>query len=483
MHMAIRVHWKMIKLFLLAIGFFAPAALLAQALPSNAFTYTQQANSWTFQGGPATSANASSLTFGNAANGSAFAQTTRTITAPGGVNIPITVRGGISNADAAKALGRFALKIAGPLAVGAALYDLSNELGFAVDNSSGQLVVQKTTVGTFRYTCFQGGSSGLTSDGGCLGLYLEANRRQNSKCTASQGPYTAGTAEFQGVRYAFNSLALGASNCPLSAVISTRTMISTAPSFLPATLPDLERDIAAKSGWPSGSHIGRALEAAVKGGETIPLSEPVVSGPLSVPLSPVETINPDGSKTTVIREKTVSYGPGATVRTSTRETTSTTSPSGVVAPGQTVTRPDEPVVVVPDPAIQTTPVGNPNPAPDPEPVITCGLPDTPACVLDGTGIPTAQTVTTTAAKDAYNPIKDLVDNPTATLPQLPSINWAFALPSSCSVLDLGDTFAPFLTSIDICRFQPMFHDIMSLVWALGGLFGAISLFMRTSLSQ
>jgi hypothetical protein len=111
------------------------------------------------------------------------------------------------------------------------------------------------------------------------------------------------------------------------------------------------------------------------------------------------------------------------------------------------------------------------------------LPDTPACILDPSGIPTAESVPTDTLEKTYDPIKDLIANPADVLPSIPSINWAFALPTGCAAIQLGDAFAPYLSSIDVCRFQPMFHEIMTMVWMLGGLFGAISLFMKSALGD
>jgi len=119
----------------------------------------------------------------------------------------------------------------------------------------------------------------------------------------------------------------------------------------------------------------------------------------------------------------------------------------------------------------------------PEKQITCGLPDTPVCAVkvDETGMPTSADITTDSASKEYKRIKDFVDNPDSLGKPLPTINWAFALPSSCSVIPMSGAFAEVMPTIDVCQFQPMFHSIMSMVWMLGGLFGAISLFMKSSL--
>lgn len=110
-------------------------------------------------------------------------------------------------------------------------------------------------------------------------------------------------------------------------------------------------------------------------------------------------------------------------------------------------------------------------------VETCGLPGKPACKIDETGTPTAENPDEADARSAWDRLKDIASNPASMLPSLPSINWNFQLPTYCSAIPLP-AFAPFLEQIDICPFQPMFHDVMSVVWVIGGLLGAVGLFWR-----
>lgn len=86
------------------------------------------------------------------------------------------------------------------------------------------------------------------------------------------------------------------------------------------------------------------------------------------------------------------------------------------------------------------------------------------------------------AADVLKPLTDFVKDPKAALPSLPVLNWSFQLPSGCTAIALP-AFAPYLQSIDICPFVDMFHSIMNIVWIMGGLFGAISMFWRNTLSQ
>ena len=112
----------------------------------------------------------------------------------------------------------------------------------------------------------------------------------------------------------------------------------------------------------------------------------------------------------------------------------------------------------------------------------CGLPGAPPCKIDETGTPTQ-------VEDPSGKIKDALKDPTAVakdpegfFPKMPSLNWSFQLPTGCSAVPLP-AFAPFVTSIDLCPFVPVFHDLMSVVWLIGGVFGAIKLFMRDALAS
>lgn len=141
---------------------------------------------------------------------------------------------------------------------------------------------------------------------------------------------------------------------------------------------------------------------------------------------------------------------------------------------------------VPSPVPMTEPVTDSDEAPSSDKPVewqSCGLPGAPACKIDETGTPEAKSDTAEAdAKKAIKPLEDFVANPTSALPTLPTINWAFTLPSGCAPIALP-AFEPWLQQIDVCAFQPMFHDLMSFVWVMGGIFGAIGTFWRNTFSQ
>lgn len=113
----------------------------------------------------------------------------------------------------------------------------------------------------------------------------------------------------------------------------------------------------------------------------------------------------------------------------------------------------------------------------------CGAPGQPRCAIDETGTPKGKEDTATVdAQKTIKPLDDFVKNPTSFLPTFPTINWAFTLPTGCSPIALT-AFAPWLQSIDICEWLPMFHDLMSFIWVMGGIFGAIGTFWRNTFSQ
>lgn len=95
-------------------------------------------------------------------------------------------------------------------------------------------------------------------------------------------------------------------------------------------------------------------------------------------------------------------------------------------------------------------------------------------------MPTADDLGTDGPKDAEEDYESWIQGIAAANP-FPDINWAFELPTACGVIPTP-AFEPFMASIDVCQWQPMFHELMTVVWMLGGLFGAISLFMRNSLA-
>ncbi|MCW5669980.1 MAG: hypothetical protein KIT86_09975 [Hydrogenophaga sp.] len=122
-------------------------------------------------------------------------------------------------------------------------------------------------------------------------------------------------------------------------------------------------------------------------------------------------------------------------------------------------------------------------APGEDASAVCGAPPLPACAVkvDETGTPAAADADSrfaqantdlgkvqTDANDAFGDHRDI---------SLPGWSWTFSFPTGCTALVLpafGDL------EIDVCQFQPVIHDLMSLLWVIAGIWGLIDLFMRTT---
>lgn len=116
--------------------------------------------------------------------------------------------------------------------------------------------------------------------------------------------------------------------------------------------------------------------------------------------------------------------------------------------------------------------------------LECGLPGTPACKIDETGTPDpiSETQAQQDADNALSDTKQFFDGLQTALPELPSLNWTFSLPTGCSTIDMPGFSAdvPSLGSINMCQYQPMVHDLMSMIWAGVGLFVAIGMVFKES---
>lgn len=197
----------------------------------------------------------------------------------------------------------------------------------------------------------------------------------------------------------------------------------------------------------------------------IPWSPEVVILPEPIVLAPRTETLPDGSTKVIQTTLTPTSSATGPIFWSPVTTETTTAPDGSVKTG--------------------TSEGAPGASSEPTPFeMPCGVAGKPPChvKVDETGVPTSGSLDANKGKDAEQPLDDFLRNPTSIIPAFPTINWAFALPTSCGVIPTP-AFEPAFTSLDVCQFQPMFHEIMNVVWMLGGLFGAISLFMKSALAD
>lgn len=140
----------------------------------------------------------------------------------------------------------------------------------------------------------------------------------------------------------------------------------------------------------------------------------------------------------------------------------------------TVTTRDYPPGETPPPPGEITDGTTTTGAPPSSEIVTCGLPNTPPCKIDENGTPSPED----PFEDPdswFDPIRGVVENPQVADT---SWSWAFALPTGCSVMTVGP-FAGQAVSVDLCQYQPMIHDLLSMVWVAAGLWFAIGMVGRT----
>lgn len=125
-------------------------------------------------------------------------------------------------------------------------------------------------------------------------------------------------------------------------------------------------------------------------------------------------------------------------------------------------------------------VGTVNQAGEGESDGECGFGSNPPCKIDETGTPTETSGTFGQAGTDVDGAKDswLGEIESAKATEAPGWTWTFALPTGCTSLTLP-AFSEFMGSIDVCQFQPMFHDVISVLWVVGAIFGCLTLVGRT----
>jgi len=395
---------------------------------------------------------------------------------PAGNPVPASAKGRVPTAAAVGAIGRAAAKMAAGsfyVTAGMAMYDLARELGFWPSTETEPW--RKDEKGCFAVTgCYYRTYTLPATDAPTMlescTLYGKAVLGTGfGYVTVNDSGDPWGANGFCYVYRANGAYYNGVSIQRYGATSTQQTAVEE-QAFLDA--------IAAQSGWPSSSAIARAaVEAAGITGEKLPVADPQVTSHPAQSDSKTTTrtsINADGSTRTETESCKFNHSTsGATVTTSEVCTTTVTNDG---ATGVTNTKTEEKSPSGTDQTKQ-------------EPKAECGIEGKPACnvKVDETGTPkpseaTADMNPQAEADKAYKDLKDLATDPQAKLPALPALQWAFALPTGCAPIDLGEAFAPYLTQIDVCQFVPVFHDLMSVVWTLGTIFGFISMFWRSTFS-
>jgi hypothetical protein len=252
-----------------------------------------------------------------------------------------------------------------------------------------------------------------------------------------------------------------------------------------STIPPEVDPLIAHIPQPELDQLARDIEADTSNKpRAVPMSPSGVESPsgLTIPESTTSSSGTDSQGrpyTRTTETQTIARTlPSGQIQHDTKTTTTTTTRTGTNPDGSPITE-----TTTGEETTSTTPAPTPdgtNPTAPSENIITCGLPDTPPCKIDETGTPQADPAKTQEEIDSiFGQIKTCLQDIKACLPALPNLSWSFALPSGCSPLTF-DTLVGTVIEIDMCQHQPTIHDLMSMLWAAAGLFGAVSLVARFS---
>lgn len=192
--------------------------------------------------------------------------------------------------------------------------------------------------------------------------------------------------------------------------------------------------------------------------------------PSTIPVGRDTTHLPDGS--TQVRDRSIDITPEPDVvdqptRWTWREReTTNTYPPGVQPPPQGSST--QPPGTVPGGSTTTTPTEFKG----------CGLPGTPPCKIDETGTPSAQTADQSKLQQHETTLKGKLGEIEGKA--APEWSWTFALPTSCSAFSMGAGYALLgLPTVDVCQWQSIIHDLMSMVWVIATVWGCITMVGRT----
>lgn len=205
---------------------------------------------------------------------------------------------------------------------------------------------------------------------------------------------------------------------------------------------------------------------------------------LSVPESTTTSSGTDSQgrpyTRTTVTETIVRTLPSGQLQHDTKTTTTTTTQTGTNPDGSPITETttgEEITSTTP-----TLPPGTTNPnTPTTGEDLECGLPGTPPCKIDESGTPPPGDANFDAAEAEIESFKSgLYEALQAKLDEIVhEWTWTFALPTGCAALQFDTKVGP-VVEIDMCQWQPMIHDIMSMLWAAAGVWGALMIFLRAN---
>ena len=116
----------------------------------------------------------------------------------------------------------------------------------------------------------------------------------------------------------------------------------------------------------------------------------------------------------------------------------------------------------------------------------CGAPGQPKCRIDETGTPNGSDVKNKLTDDV-NKAADQQKAEIEKAANLKADGWtfSFSLPSGCTALTLAGYQIPGQgpLSIDVCKWQPMIHDVMTMIWLICTVWGCINMVGSTQRSS
>lgn len=334
--------------------FFLAVTLLVAGTSVHAFRSSSAGNQVTFAPLTVNAGNVGGYTMSTASNGTVLLKGGPRMSLPGGRSIPLDVTGGVPRARVAGAIGRFLGKV-GPLGyvlnAGAAAYVLANELGFGLDDSTGELLVDFTQTAGL---CTVGPCTGYgyasypiayqySKEAACAALetWLKANHTNQTYNTGPGGlghavtPSTNGCVVYRKMGETFTDLYLD---------FSTNTLPVQVPTPRPSSIAEFEAAINAKeNNWNATDALQRALADALAAGETVETNAPSVTGPATSPGPVTTTVNNTNNTTTTSTTTHHHAYAGNTVTTTTTTTNVTVNnTTNEVVDSSTTT--EEPVI-------------------------------------------------------------------------------------------------------------------------------------------
>lgn len=386
-------------------------------------------------------------------------------TIPGSVRVPVPPRA------IGKALAK-ALPFVGSFLT---LHELlSIDWGLSIDN--GQVVIPATpTQGRYQ-------SSGIWNRPGCSTTVGSLSTQCLDCVRQTSSNWTDTTVQHVGVN------AEGACGLTIEGFYAAFTPFDVVPASqaTPYTQQQFEDWVSSQTSWPS--RTSPALNEAIQYPEPQQaFGEEVAAQPSTQ--TQVQITGADASgKVTVgspkVKTREYTDAQGNPIRETKTETTTATAEGNTVTYNTTTTTQVTNLVTNQTTTTESTSGPKTSTTPDDGEDLECGLPGTPACKIDETGTPDpiAETQAQQDADNALSATKEFFDGLQTALPELPSLNWTFSLPTGCSTIDMPGFSAdvPSLGSINMCQYQPMVHDLMSMIWAGVGLFVAIGMVFKES---